>query len=79
MDVETNPIQEVTKKGILTKARKLHEFDVIITATGYETSYAPRFPIIGLQGVDLRETWQKDGAQAYLSLTAPNMPNYFSE
>ena len=34
---------------------KLHEVDVIILATGYETSYIPRFPIIGLNKVNLQD------------------------
>ena len=77
--METTPIAKVLENGILTSAGKLHKVDVIITATGYDTSYAPRFPIVGLNGVDLREKWIKDGAEAYLSLAVPDMPNYFSE
>ena len=50
--------------------------DVLICATGFDLSFRPRFPIIGRDGVDLREAW-KDRATAYLSMTPADMPNYF--
>lgn len=75
--VETSHIAKVTESGIKTVDGKLHEVDVIITATGYVTSFVPRFPIVGLGGVDLQQEWAENGAQGYLSVTAPSMPNYF--
>ncbi|CAK7200449.1 hypothetical protein SEUCBS139899_003144 [Sporothrix eucalyptigena] len=50
--------------------------DVIICATGFDLSFRPRFPIVGRNGVDLRNAW-KDRATAYLSMTPADMPNYF--
>ncbi|EEU36632.1 uncharacterized protein NECHADRAFT_86543 [Fusarium vanettenii 77-13-4] len=75
--VETSHIAKVTESGIKTVDGKLHEVDAIITATGYVTSFVPRFPIVGLGGVDLQQEWAEKGAQGYLSVTAPSMPNYF--
>lgn len=82
--VVTDPIQKVESKGIVTKdpvtgATILHEVDVIITATGYDTSFVPRFPIVGLDKIDLRDKWRKEGASAYLSVAVPSYPNYFSK
>ncbi|KAF5628927.1 sterigmatocystin biosynthesis monooxygenase stcW [Fusarium sp. NRRL 52700] len=51
--------------------------DAIICATGFDLSCAPRFPIIGQKGVNLRERWL-DNPHAYLSVTAADMPNYFT-
>ncbi|KAF5710203.1 sterigmatocystin biosynthesis monooxygenase stcW [Fusarium mundagurra] len=51
--------------------------DAIICATGFDLSCAPRFPIIGRNGVNLREQWLKN-PHAYLSVTATDMPNYFT-
>ncbi|KAF5617277.1 sterigmatocystin biosynthesis monooxygenase stcW [Fusarium tjaetaba] len=51
--------------------------DAIICATGFDLSCAPRFPIIGRNGVNLREEWLKN-PHAYLSVTATDMPNYFT-
>ncbi|CAK7229173.1 hypothetical protein SCUCBS95973_007130 [Sporothrix curviconia] len=50
--------------------------DVIVCATGFDLSFRPRFPIIGRQGVDLRDAWT-DRATAYLSMAPADMPNYF--
>ncbi len=73
----TSGIKEVNEKGVVANDGTLYEVDVIITATGYETSYVPRFPIIGLGGVNLQDKWKKEGAGAYLSCAVPGFPNYF--
>jgi hypothetical protein len=49
---------------------------VIICATGFDTSYRPRFPIIGLDGTSISEKW-KDFPLSYPSISVPNIPNYF--
>lgn len=36
----------------------------------------PRWPTVGINGIDLQKEWKKDPA-AYLSVLAENMPNYF--
>lgn len=53
------------------------QVDVIICATGFDTSYRPRFPIIGLQGARIDEIW-KDHALGYISTGVPSIPNYFT-
>ena len=63
--------------GIIDNDGVLHEVDIIITATGYETSFVPRFPIIGLNKANLQDKWRKEGAAAYLSVAVPGFPNYF--
>jgi cation diffusion facilitator CzcD-associated flavoprotein CzcO len=75
--VVTSGIEKITEQGLLSNDGRLHEVDVIITATGYEASYIPRFPIIGFDGVNLQEKWAKEGAAAYLSCAVPGFPNYF--
>lgn len=77
--VETAGISRVTGSGIETVDGKFYHVDVIITATGYVTSFVPRFPIVGLGGVNLQDVWREKGARGYLSVTAPSMPNYFSK
>ncbi|KAK2686193.1 hypothetical protein QWA68_014624 [Fusarium oxysporum] len=49
----------------------------IICATGFELSYAPRFPILGKDGLNLQEVWLK-APESYLSFCAADMPNYFT-
>lgn len=72
-------IEKVVADGIVSRDGELHAVDVIITATGYDTSYTPRFPIVGLQGVNLQDKWRREGAAAYMSCAVPGFPNYFSE
>lgn len=77
--VETDPIERIVEEGIITKSGKLHEVEVIIAATGFDTTYIPRFPIMGVNGTNLQDLWADQGPEAYLSLTSPKMPNYFGE
>lgn len=45
-------------------------------ATGFDVSYRPHYPIVGLNGISLAEKW-KDEPESYLSLACPDFPNYF--
>jgi cation diffusion facilitator CzcD-associated flavoprotein CzcO len=55
----------------------LHEADVVIYATGFETlSFNAAMPIIGRDGIALGDAW-KDGPQAYLGVTVAGFPNFF--
>ncbi|OIW22564.1 FAD/NAD(P)-binding domain-containing protein [Coniochaeta ligniaria NRRL 30616] len=76
-EVVTAGIQKIVPSGIISNDGQLHEVDIIITATGYETSFVPRFPIVGLKGVNLQDKWTTEGAAAYLSVAVPDFPNYF--
>lgn len=49
--------------------------DVIVAATGFNTSFRPRFPILGVDGVDLRDAW-KDTATSYMGTGVAGFPNY---
>ena len=39
-------------------------------------SHRPRFPIVGLNEVDLSEKWSED-PESYVSVAVPDIPNYF--
>ncbi|KFZ01648.1 hypothetical protein V501_09887, partial [Pseudogymnoascus sp. VKM F-4519 (FW-2642)] len=77
-NVETrwDDIAKITEKGILTKSGEELEFDAIVCATGFDTSFQPRFPIIGKDGASLGAQWN-DTPEAYFGITVPNFPNYF--
>ncbi|KAI9657321.1 MAG: hypothetical protein M1821_003001 [Bathelium mastoideum] len=76
--VFTDPIGKVTPSGFTDHEGKEYEVDVIICATGFDTSWLPRFPFIA-NGVDLRDMWGgPDGVTSYLSIGIPTFPNYFS-
>lgn len=79
VQVVRNTIREINEDGIVTSDGTTHAVDVIIAATGYNTSYVPPYPLIGRNGVDLRDRWSKTGAEAYFTCAVPDMPNYFSK
>jgi cation diffusion facilitator CzcD-associated flavoprotein CzcO len=57
--VYTDTIHEITSRGFCDPDGHEVDVDVIICATGFDTSFRPRFPIIGLDGVDLRDMWKE--------------------
>jgi cation diffusion facilitator CzcD-associated flavoprotein CzcO len=76
--VVTDNIDKVVPEGIVLSTGELVKIDIFICATGFDISFCPRFPIIGRNGISLAEQWQ-DKPEAYLSLAAENLPNYFSQ
>lgn len=45
VDFVSNPIKRITETGIETVDGNHREYDTIVTATGFDTSYKPRIPI----------------------------------
>ena len=73
----TEQVETITEEGF-TMHGKEYPVDVIICATGFDTSYRPPFPIIGLDDkITLAEKW-KDCPRSYLGLAADGFPNYFT-
>ncbi|PVH71764.1 putative monooxygenase [Cadophora sp. DSE1049] len=69
-------IAEVLPSGIKLNTGEFIEIDTLICATGFDVSWKPRFPIVGRNGVNLRETWE-GRPTGYLGLAVPDIPNYF--
>ncbi|KAF2237898.1 FAD/NAD(P)-binding domain-containing protein [Viridothelium virens] len=74
VDVHFTPAAKATEKGIVGGDGIEREVDTIVCATGFDTTYRPRFPIVGRDGVDLAEKW-KDVPESYLSVCVPGFPN----
>ncbi|KAK4048940.1 hypothetical protein OIV83_004496 [Microbotryomycetes sp. JL201] len=73
----TDHIAEVTENGIVTVDGTIREYDTIVCATGFDTSYEPRIDIVGRNGTRLSDLWS-DVPQHYMSLAAgPDFPNWF--
>ena len=71
-------ITQITADGCISSSDSggtLHPLDVLICATGFDTSYVPRFPLIGQQGISLAEQWATH-PRAYLAVAAAHFPNY---
>lgn len=66
----------LTSDSIIAADGTSTPIDTIICASGFDTSYRPRFPIIGRDGVNLAEKWKRH-PEAYLGITVPDMPNFF--
>src|SRR5690606_9946752 len=73
----TEPICEITPKGIVTADGREHEVDVLIYGTGFQASkFLTPMQVTGRGALDLHEHWQGD-ARAYLGITVPGFPNLF--
>jgi cation diffusion facilitator CzcD-associated flavoprotein CzcO len=65
-----------TPSGLRTADGSEHELDAIICATGFDVSCVPSFPIIGVGGASLQDTWKED-VVTYLGISVPRLPNFF--
>jgi cation diffusion facilitator CzcD-associated flavoprotein CzcO len=73
----TDAIAEVTEGGIVTSDGQEHPLDVLVLATGFETTgFLVPMKIEGQEGRTLERRWS-EGAEAYLGLTVPGFPNFF--
>lgn len=77
IEMRWDDIVEITERGIKSRSGQDLEYDVIVCATGFDTSFKPAFPIIGRGGVSLAEKWTQDRPKAYFGICVPDMPNYF--
>ncbi|VDB82952.1 unnamed protein product [Peniophora sp. CBMAI 1063] len=72
--LETAHIARVTETGLeLTDGRHI-PLDVLVCATGYDTTWRYPFPITGRNGKLLTERWA-DHAEAYLAIAVDGFPN----
>ena len=67
----------ITPRGFVDSTTgEEHEVDVIICATGFDTSFRPRFPVIGLDPKPtLAEKWAEYPC-SYLGISVDGFPNY---
>jgi cation diffusion facilitator CzcD-associated flavoprotein CzcO len=68
-------IKEITPMGFIDTNDKSQDVDMIICATGFDTSFRPSFPIV-CNGFNLQDEYAKR-VVGYLGLSAPEVPNYF--
>lgn len=68
-------IKRITKRGIVTDEGE-EEFDLIVCATGFNTTFIPNWDFVGRDGHGLDHDW-KQTPEAYFSVCAAHIPNYF--
>ncbi len=77
VQVVTAPIERVRADGIATRDGASFPVDVIIVATGFEsTSFLAPMHIEGTDGRSLNDAWAA-GAEAYLGISVAGFPNFF--
>lgn len=76
----TDPIERVTKRGIVTADGTEREIDVLVCATGYQVfnrKCVPGYALVGRGGKDLGAFWEANRFQAYEGATVAGFPNLF--
>ena len=76
VDTVFGPLGRITATGTIDSSGKEHHIDVLVCATGFDTSYKPRFPQIGAGGKNMQDEWARS-TKAYMATTIPHFPNFF--
>ncbi|KIX98817.1 uncharacterized protein Z520_05278 [Fonsecaea multimorphosa CBS 102226] len=74
--VYNQQLNRITANGCIDPSGKEQEVDVIICATGFDTSYRPRFRLM-VNGQNVPDSWIEE-VPSYLSLAVAGVPNYFT-
>ncbi|MEM9350595.1 MAG: NAD(P)/FAD-dependent oxidoreductase [Pseudomonadota bacterium] len=70
-------VERLTEDAIIDVDGTEHKVDVIILATGFETTnYLSSIEVYGEQGLSLKEAWKRRAA-AFVGVTVPRFPNFF--
>lgn len=76
-ELVTDAIAQIEPAGVRTRDGRLHELDVLVLATGFQTDRFVRpTEVIGQGGVRLDQVWG-GSPRAYLSVAVPGFPNLF--
>jgi 4-hydroxyacetophenone monooxygenase len=79
VELVTDPIDHFTHDGIVAADGKERAADIIVVSTGFKVSkMAARLKITGRNNKRLAEAWANDNPTAYLGLTVPGFPNFFT-
>jgi hypothetical protein len=76
VDLVTEGIDHVEARGVVTTDGKLHELDVLVLATGFDTHAWGVDHVVGADGLSLKDAWSQ-GTRAYRSVAMPGFPNFF--
>ena len=73
----TEGIEAVTPEGVRTTDGRIHALDVLVCATGFDTTHMLKdVTVTGRDGRSLAQAWA-DGPEAYRGVTVPGFPNFF--
>ncbi|KAE8309703.1 hypothetical protein BDV41DRAFT_567147 [Aspergillus transmontanensis] len=66
----------ITPSGGIMLDGSEYALDVLVCATGFQTSFRPVFPLTGRNDTNLAEVWEKQ-PRSYLGIAAHSFRNYF--
>lgn len=77
--LETAEIARITPTGVVLRDGRTNKLDVLVCATGFDTTFRYPFRVLGRGGQALSERWAATagGPEAYLSLAVDGFPNLF--
>ncbi|KAF6798223.1 monooxygenase [Colletotrichum sojae] len=77
VEVVYGEITAVTESGCLMEDGTEHPVDVLICATGFDTTFRPRFPIVAPSGENLQDKWgPANSPESYFGMAVAGFPNY---
>lgn len=76
VDFITQRIDSIQPEGIVLENGQNVDVDVLVCATGFNTSTSPPFGVIGKNNVTLKERWTPF-PETYLTMGIDGFPNYF--
>lgn len=77
VEVVTTPIDHVEARGIVTADGQLHQADVVVLATGFDShAYLRPMELVGPDARTLAQAW-RNGPHAYRTVALPGFPNFF--
>ncbi|KAL0573033.1 hypothetical protein V5O48_008926 [Marasmius crinis-equi] len=78
VNLEKNPVAEITANAIVTGDGVHHECDVIVLATGFDgiTGGITQIDVRGVDGTTIKDKWA-NGVHTHLGMTTANFPNLF--
>jgi cation diffusion facilitator CzcD-associated flavoprotein CzcO len=78
VDVRSDPITEITSRGVRLRSGAEHEVDVIVFATGFDAMTGPlsKMNVHGIGDKTIAEEWA-EGPRVHLGIAQPDFPNLF--
>lgn len=70
-------VNSFTPTGVVSDDGASHSGDVVICATGFDTSYVPRYPVYGPEGRNMQTEWT-ESIMGYMGVGISEFPNTFT-
>ncbi|MGL6233720.1 MAG: DUF4873 domain-containing protein [Segniliparus sp.] len=77
--LEHSGVAEFAERGVRSADGTLHEADVVVLGTGFETTEGVlHLPVVGRGGKSLADEWHANGPEQFLGLGMHGFPNLFT-